>query len=232
MNAPQSTAQVAVQGQAYPSYSPAERVADAVIHGLSVVGSLAAFVTLMIIAAPMQDAGTMACLIIYGLGVTTVFGVSAAYHLIPLPSWKSVLRRLDHAAIFVKIAGTYTPFALVGIGGVWGLGLMGAVWTIAALGVPLKLWAPDKLGRWAVWLYLLQGWLVIFALGPAANALPSETLTLIVIGGALYTIGVGFFLSEKLPFHNAIWHGFVLAASGFMYAAVLTGVAFVQPAVA
>lgn len=206
-------------------YSPSERVADGVIHVAGVFLSLVAVTVLITVTAVYQDGATIASIAIYGFGVFCVFLASAAYHLIDLPDWRWLLRRFDHAAIFLKIAGTYTPFAAISLGGFRGVLLLVAVWGIAAVGAPLKLFAPGRFERIAVWLYLLQGWLVVVMLGPLAAAISTNALIYLICGGVIYTVGVFFFLWEKLPYHNAIWHACVLTASAFMYAAVMSGVA-------
>jgi hemolysin III len=210
----------------FPQYSPGERIADGVVHVCGVAASIVASVILIVVAAGTGDPWVIASVSIYSLGTVAVFVISAAYHLSRPSDLKAILRRLDHAAIFVKIAGTYTPFALVSLGGVWGALLLASVWTIAAVGVPLKLFAPGRIARFALWLYLVQGWLVLGAAWPLSEALQGPELTLMAIGGALYTAGVMFYISENMKFQNAIWHGFVLAASGFMYAAILTSIAW------
>lgn len=215
--------------EVFPHYTAGEKIADGVVHVLGVVASLVAAVILIVVAAGTSDPWVVVSVAIYGLGTVAVFVISAAYHLSRPSMIKAVLRRLDHAAIFVKIAGTYTPFALVSLGGVWGGLLLAVVWTVAAVGVPLKLFAPARIARIAVWLYLAQGWLVLFALWPLSDALDGQSLTLIAIGGGLYTLGVIFYVSENLPYQNAIWHGLVLTASACMYAAVLGGVALGPP---
>lgn len=206
-------------------YSPAERIADGVIHIAGVFLSLVAVTVLITMTAFLQDGATVASIAVYGAGVFIVFLASAAYHLIDLPDWRWLLRRFDHAAIFFKIAGTYTPFAAISLGGLGGSLLLVAVWSIAAVGAPMKLFAPGRFEKIAVWLYLLQGWLVVVMLGPLAAAISTSALVCLICGGVIYTVGVFFFLWERLPYHNAIWHGCVLAASGFMYAAVMSGVA-------
>lgn len=204
-------------------YTINERIADAIIHVLGVVFSIAGVSAMITLAALYKDAATVASIAIYGAGLITVFVTSAAYHMIQSPAWKATLQRLDHAAIFIKIAGTYTPFAVVSIGGWWGVGLLSAVWMIAAVGAPLKLFAPEKIERIAVALYLIQGWMLLFALG--GLKLSTAATTLVITGGLLYTVGVVFHLWRSLPFQNAIWHAFVLAGSSCMYAAILAGIA-------
>ncbi|MEO1330522.1 MAG: hemolysin III family protein [Pseudomonadota bacterium] len=198
-------------------------MADAVVHGLGVAAGLVGLVVLIAVVAPRYDIATGASLWVYGFAMLTVFCFSAAYNLINDPTWTPRLRRLDRAAIYVKIAGTYTPFSAIAIGGGVGAGLLGAAWSIAAIGVPIALFASERLERLTVWLYLAQGWLLVFVLEPISAALPLEALVLLISGGLLYTAGVPFHLWERLPYHNAIWHGFVLAASVCMYAAILSG---------
>ena len=204
--------------------SRAELIADGVVHGLGVVASVVAVTVMIVLASVWQDGWTVLNIAIYGAGVVLVFAVSAIYNLWPPTPAKGVLRRFDHAFIFVKIAGTYTPFAALAIGGATGAALLAAVWGIAAVGVPLKLSGWRRFERISVALYLVQGWLIVIAIGPLRESLDTAPLVLCVSGGVLYTVGVAFYLAERLPFHNAIWHGFVLAASACMYAAVLDAV--------
>lgn len=202
-------------------YSQGERVADGCLHLLGVTASLAAAGTLMILAAHMLPALSLVPLGVYGAGLVAMFACSAAYHLIRKGRTKEIFRRLDHAAIFVMIAGTYTPFALLNMGGAWGIGLVSAVWGIALFGAAAKLILPRAFERISIALYLAQGWAVLVTVKPLAAAVPTLALVLILIGGILYTLGVLFHLWSRLPYHNAIWHGFVLIAAGVHYAAVL-----------
>jgi hemolysin III len=209
----------------FPEYTPGERVADGVIHLVGVVASLAAAATLITIAIlylpPLSTLG----IAVYCTGLVAVFAFSAGYHLVGRPGLKAVLRRFDHAAIYVKIAATYTPFAMVKMGGAAGFGLLGAVWAVGLIGVAAKLFWPSQLVRTSYVLYLAQGWACVAALGPLTAALPARALVLLVLGGALYTVGVAFHLWRSLPYHNAIWHGFVLAGSACHFAAVVDAVA-------
>ena len=138
--------------------------------------------------------------------MVAVFACSAAYHLATDARMKAILRRFDHAAIYVKIAGTYTPFAFVKMGDAVGLALLGVVWAITAFGATAKLLWPERLVRTSYVLYLVQGWAVVAAFGSLVPAISSRVLILLVVGGCLYTVGVVFHLWEKLPYHNAIWH--------------------------
>ena len=211
------------QGNVAPAalYSARELWADGVIHALGVGGALIGFIAMIIVAAPATDVWSLTSLVVYGLGAILVFTLSAVYNLDLAPSRREVMRRLDHAAIFLKIAGTYTPFAIIALDSITAAGLLGVVWLIAAIGVPMKLLAPAKMERVAIWLYLLQGWMVALAFGPLASAISGNALALIIVGGALYTVGVVFFIWRTLPYQNAIWHAFVLIASACMYFAVI-----------
>ncbi len=209
----------------FPEYTLGERVADGCIHAVGVTVSLAAAATLVTLAILYLPPLSTLSIAVYSLGMVAVFCFSAGYHLVGRPGLKSVLRRFDHAAIYVKIAATYTPFALVKLGGVLGFGLLGAVWAVGLFGVAAKLFWPAQLVRTSYVLYLAQGWACVAALEPLAHALPGRALVLLIVGGVLYTTGVVFHLWRSLPYHNAIWHGFVLVASGCHFAAVVDAVA-------
>ena len=204
-----------------PQYTKRERLVDGCIHVISVAASAVAFVALLIIGVRAQATLWGVSLAIYGVALVATFSFSAGYHLIVRPKLKALFRRLDHAAIFIMIAGTYTPFVLIKMNNEWGHILLAIVWSMAAIGVAIKLFAPRYLEGISTPLYLVQGWAVILAWEPLVQAVPGNVATLLVIGGVLYTIGALFHLWNRLPFQNAIWHGFVLAAASIHYAAVL-----------
>jgi hemolysin III len=204
----------------FPRYTYGERVADGALHVIGVTSSLAAATVLAIFAFHHLSSLSFASSVVYGAALVAVFGCSAAYHLISKPRLKAILRRCDHAAIYFKIAGTYTPFALLKIGGTVGVSLLGFVWVISVFGAAVKLLWPEQFVRTSYVLYLGLGWSGIFALDPLALAISPQVLMLLAIGGVLYTIGVVFHFWEKLRYHNAIWHAFVLAASACHFTAV------------
>ena len=208
----------------FPKYTFGERVADGALHAVGVTASLAAATALVIFAFHHLPSLSFYSLTIYGVGLVAVFGFSAAYHLINKPRLKAILRRCDHAAIYLKIAGTYTPFAMLKIGGTLGLGLLGFVWVVSLFGATVKLLWPGQFVKTSYVLYLGLGWSGILALDPLAFALSPQVLILLAAGGCLYTIGVVFHLWENLRYHNAIWHAFVLAASACHFAAVAEAV--------
>jgi hemolysin III len=150
-----------------------------------------------------------------------MLGFSAAYNMWPISSVKWVLRRFDHSAIYLMIAGTYTPFIGQLKDGVASAGLLLGVWLTAIVGVALKLLMPGRFDRMAIALYLMLGWSCVVTYGPISAVLPSASLWLLVAGGLLYSTGVIFHAWRNLRFHNAIWHGFVLAAASCHYWAVL-----------
>lgn len=205
----------------FPDYTIRERVADGCIHIIGVTASLVALTALLVIGVQSKTTLWVVSLTIYGLALVATFSCSAGYNLVVRPKLKEVLRRLDHAAIFLMIAGTYTPFILIKMHDAWGLGLLAVVWAMAILGIAIKLFAPRFLEGLSTALYLVQGWAVIAAWEPLMSALPGRVLTLLMVGGVLYTIGVVFHLWERLPYQNAIWHGFVLSAASCHFAAVI-----------
>jgi len=208
-----------------PEYTIRERIADGCIHVVGVTASLAALTALLIIGVESKTLLWGVSLAIYGLALVATFSCSAGYHLVVRPKLKEILRRFDHAAIFLMIAGTYTPFILIKMNTPWGLGLLAVVWAMAAIGIAIKLFAPRFLDGLSTALYLVQGWAVVAAWEPLMSAMPGRVLTLLVAGGVLYTIGVVFHLWERLPYQNAIWHGFVLSAASCHFAAVIFVVA-------
>ncbi len=205
----------------FPSYTRLEHFADACVHTASLAFSVAATAILLAAAIGTVPAADAAGLIVYCLGLMGMFGASAAYNLVSRHrlELKEFLRRLDHASIFVMIAGSYTPFALT-VGGNTGLWMLIAVWAIAAVGIAVKLFFPRRFDKLSVLLYLAQGWIVLLALGPVMSALPSQALWLLLGGGIVYTLGVPFHLMEWMRFHNVIWHVFVLGGAACQYVAI------------
>jgi hemolysin III len=204
-------------------YSAAERVADVGVHAVGLAASVLG-VAAMMIAARNLPAASVASLAVYGFGLMAVFACSASYHLATEGRRKALLQRFDHAAIYVKIAGTYTPFAAIKMGDAAGLALLAGVWAITAFGATAKLLWPGRLVRTSYVLYLAQGWAIVAAFGPFTASVSGRVLALLVVGGVIYTAGVIFHLWERLPFHNAVWHGFVVVASACHFAAIVDAV--------
>ena len=199
-------------------YSRAERISDAVIHASGVATVLIAVPILITLTALVRgDFTAMFAISVYGLTLVAMILCSALYNLIPHPDWTGLLRRLDHSAIYVKIAGTYTPFTLISGHGGW---LLAGLWGAALAGIGIKIVSPDRFRILTLALYLGMGWAGLVAGGTFFATLSTPVIVLIFFGGLLYTAGVVFYLFERLPFHYTIWHVFVLAASLVFYAAV------------
>lgn len=202
-------------------YDRAEILADGIIHVLGIAFGLAAVAVLVVLAAREADPLEMTSVLIYGGGLLSVLVISAVYNLWPVSPAKWILRRLDHSAIYLLIAGTYTPFITQMKGGIESMLLLGGVWGTSLLGIGLKLFFPGRFDRLSIALYLLISWSGVMAYETVSAILPSSTLWLLAIGGILYTTGVVFHLWQRLRFQNAIWHAFVLAAAACHYGAVL-----------
>ena len=195
-------------------YSPGEIRADALVHGTGIVASIAGCIILL------AHAGVSWILAAYVFGLLAMMIFSAAYNLTPPSQLKWLLRRFDHSAIYLLIAGTYTPLLpyLPDATQSWTLGLI--TWFGAAFGVVVKFLFPGRFDRLAILVYLALGWVGVTAAGTFTQVLPPPVMKLIVAGGLLYTAGVAFYIWERLKFHNAIWHGFVAAAAACHFAAI------------
>lgn len=197
-------------------YSRAEYVSDVAVHLTGLVVVAAAVPALFFLASPAEGLpGHRGAALVYGLCFAAMIICSAVYNAFPKHDWVWLFRRLDHSAIYLKIAGTYTAFVLVaGQGFVLAAGL----WAVAATGISLKLIAPHRWRMTSIVLYLAMGWSAVLLGWGLFTALPGPVIALVATGGSLYTVGVLFHLWDRLPFHNTIWHVFVLAASLAIYA--------------
>ena len=202
----------------YP-YSARETFADGTVHVAGISFAITGAVVLILYAAESLSAGQITALSIYGGVVIFSFVVSALYHLSPFEGARRVLRRLDHAAIYLKIAGTYTPLVVL-IGGFFSYTVLGFVWTLAALGAIARLSGVQIPHPVGTGLYLALGWASVVLIWPMAQTLPWASTALIVAGGCLYTAGALFYLREDAAYLNATWHSFVLAASSCFFAAI------------
>lgn len=200
-------------------YARAERISDAAVHVAGLVCALVATSVLITLAAVwFGDRDTVLATTIYSASLITMLTCSAIYHLVPAPAWKDRLRRLDQSAIYMKIAGTYTPFSVLATGSTGAF--LAGVWSAAIAGAAAIVFGPKWLRRPSLVLYLGIGWAGAVAGGPLFDDLSWAGFVLILTAGCLYTIGICFFLWERLPFHTTIWHVFVLTASALVYSAV------------
>lgn len=203
-----------------------EKLVDGWVHGVALGLFTLAVGAAFGLAIWRGGLGMASAVAIYAVCVMTMIGCSMAYNLVENRKRKALLRRFDHAAIFLMIAGTYTPFTTLRFEGAWAITMTALVWGIAALGIAGKLFLPGLSKKIWIVLYVALGWLVLAATGPLIENVPLAAIILLAIGGLLYTVGVPFYISERLPFRRAIWHSFVMVAAGAHYAAVLTGVVF------
>jgi hemolysin III len=203
------------------AYDKNELIADGIVHAVGVMLGIVSIIALVILAAPVVGAWEFTSILVYGAGLLTVLTVSALYNLWPVSPVKWSLRRFDHSAIYLLIAGTYTPFITQMKANVESSLLLVGVWLTSMIGIALKLKFPGRFDRLSILLYLLLSWSGVMAYESVFGALPASTLWLLAIGGILYTIGVLFHLWEGLRFQNAIWHTFVLVAAACHYTAVL-----------
>jgi hemolysin III len=207
-------------GQISWDYDRTEIIADGVVHAIGVSLGLIGAVTIVVMAVKIEGIN-LAPILVYVIGLVTMLAFSAAYNMWPVSPVKWVLRRFDHSAVYLLIAGTYTPF-LAQMKNALASGSLGiGVWLSAAVGMALKLALPGRFDRLAIILCLLLGWSGIVAYDSLASAIPSSSLWLLAIGGVLYSLGTLFHVWQRLRFQNAIWHVFVLLAAGCHYSAVL-----------
>jgi hemolysin III len=200
-------------------YTIAEHRVDAVIH---VVGILFAINACAWLLAHISGANALIVSVsVYCAGLLAMIGMSAAYNLTPYqhPS-KLVLRRLDHSAIFIMIAATYTPFAVNRLGHPMGTAILIAIWVGATAGVIFKILFPRRFETASLALYIGMGWLIVTALKPLFASVATVDLWLLLGGGVVYSVGIAFYVIERIPFHKAIWHAFVLVAAILQFAAI------------
>jgi len=203
-------------------YSRAEMIADGIVHAVGIVLAIAAGSTLLALAAFHAGPGEYIAVAFYVVSLLTVLSVSLTYNLWPVTSpAKWILRRFDHAAIYLLIAATYTPFLAQLDGSPLALPMIVLVWTAAVTGIAIKVFLPGRFDHLAIVFYLAIGWSGIVLVKPLVATLPTTSIALIVAGGIVYSCGVIFFAWKGLRFHNAVWHGFVITGAGLHLAAMV-----------
>lgn len=202
------------------TYTEREELANSLTHGLGAVLSVAGLVLMVVFAGRHGDAWHVVSTAIFGTTLVLLYTASTLYHSLRGEQLKVLLRKFDHAAIFLLIAGSYTPFVLVTLRGPWGWSLFGVVWVLAVAGVTIKFWLAGRFQLVSTLIYVAMGWLVMVAIKPLVAALPAGGVKLLVAGGLCYTGGAVFYLWKRLPYHHAIWHLWVLAGSACHWAAV------------
>lgn len=201
-----------------------ELVADGIVHAVGIVAGTIGSVVLIWIAAMHHSYVEVIAVSIYAAGMILMFSCSALYNFARKSRHRELFRRFDHSGIFLMIAGTYTPFTLLMLSGRLAIVLMVIVWSIALIGVVIKLFWPKRLEGVTTGLYIAMGWVGIIAIEPLTLSTSMVVLLLLALGGLLYMAGVIFHLWERLPYQNAIWHGFVVVAAATHYGAILTSI--------
>ena len=202
-----------------PPHSLREEIANALTHGVGALVSLGAGAVLVTLTALWGDGWQLAGAIVFSIALLLLYVASTLYHAITHPVAKARLKVFDHCAIYLLIAGTYTPFTLVGLRGPWGWGMFTMIWTLALAGVVFKLFYTGRFKLISTLLYIAMGWIVVIAIGPMVKALDLWIVVWLFSGGVAYTVGTLFYLSRR-PYSHAIWHAFVITGSVCHFVAV------------
>ncbi len=204
-----------------PEYSVSEEIAHTITHGVGALLSIAGLAILVAFASIHGNVWHIVSSSIYGATLIILYSASTLYHGVSHPRAKSILQQFDHAAIYLLIAGTYTPFLLVSLRGVWGWSLFGVIWSIAIFGMVTEFVSAKRFEKLSLWLYLGLGWIVVLAIKPMLASVAPGGLLLLLLGGLSYSLGVIFYVREQMAYSHAIWHLFVLAGSVFHFFSIL-----------
>ncbi len=205
-----------------PFYSVQEEIANSVTHGVGAGLAIAGLAVLVVLAVRYGDPWQIVSVSIFGASLVILYSASTLYHAVQQPRLKSVLRKLDHASIYLLIAGTYTPFLLISLRGPTGWTLLAVVWIMATLGVLWKMFFTGRFEVIATIVYILMGWMGVVAVRDMLANVPPAGILFLFAGGIVYTLGVIFYAIEKIPYNHAVWHLFVLGGSICHFAAVFT----------
>jgi len=207
-----------------------DEIASALTHGLGALLALAGSAVLITLAAIHGDGWQLGASIVFGVTLLLLYTASTLYHAIQHPVAKGRLKVFDHCAIYLLIAGTYTPFTLIGLRGPWGWGLFIAIWTLAFAGVVFKLFYTGRFKLLSTIIYIAMGWLVVVAIKPLLTSVDLVTLGWMLAGGLFYTLGTFFYHRESIRYSHAIWHLFVIGGSVCHFVAVTQHVLSPRPA--
>lgn len=211
----------------HSSYKLSEEIINALTHGAGALFAIVALVLMVVRAAQLGDGGAIASVSIYGASMILLFLVSTIYHAVWHQQARGWLKVLDHSAIYLLIAGTYTPFIILGLSGSFRISMLVMIWALAALGILFKFLFIHRFKKLALVTYLGMGWLSILILKPLMASMPASGLWMLALGGLVYSLGVVFYVAKSLPYSHAVWHLFVLAGAACHFVAVY---AFVLPA--
>lgn len=202
-------------------YSVNEEILHTITHGIGILMSIAGLAILVAFASTNGDSWHVVTSSIYGATLIMLYSASTLYHGIPHSRAKQLLQQFDHAAIYLLIAGTYTPFLLVNLRQDWGWWLFSVIWVVAIIGVIFEFCDCKPFKRISLWLYLSMGWMIVVAINPMLQNVSTGGLVLLLAGGLAYTAGAYFYVKEQIPYHHVIWHVFVLAGSILHYFSIL-----------
>jgi hemolysin III len=190
-----------------------QELANALTHGVGVLAALAGGAVLVTLASLRGDPWKIVGAAVFTATLVLLYAASTLYHAVPWPRAKGRLKVLDHASIYLLIAGTYTPFTLGGMRGGWGWSLFGVIWGLAVAGVVFKLFSAGRFRRVSTGIYIAMGWLILIAVGPMVRSLPPVVIGWLLAGGLAYTLGTVFYHNRRFTYSHAVWHLFVLAGS-------------------
>ena len=198
-----------------------EELANGITHGIGLALSVVGLIVLVVLSILRGNAWHIAGCTTFGVTLVLLYAASTMYHSFRSPRFKRILKILDHTAIYLLIAGTYTPFTLVNLRGFWGWTLFGLVWGLSVFGILWKLFHVDRFQIVSTLVYVAMGWLVLIAIKPVMSAVPLSGMAWLFAGGLFYTVGILFFAWKRVPYNHAIWHVFVMAGSICHYFAVM-----------
>jgi hemolysin III len=194
-------------------YPLGEEIANAITHGLGAAGSVAALILMLVYSVRSGDPYKIGSSVTFGVSLVFLYLASTLYHSLTPAKAKRVFKVLDHAGVYLLIAGTYTPFTLVTLRGTWGWSIFAAIWTLAVAGIATEAFWVDR-PRWlSAAVYVGMGWMVVVAFGPLVASLPTGGLALLVAGGLAYTVGTVFYIFKRIPYFHAVWHLWVIGGS-------------------
>ena len=197
-----------------------EELYNVITHGLGVILSVVALILMIYYSAISGSGIAIASSLVFGISLILLYSASTVYHAVYKLKWKKICQRIDHLSIYLLIAGTYTPIALLGLKGAWGWSMFGVIWGMALIGFIFKFSPLRNNEKISLSLYALMGWAAIIAIKPMIENLSTSALTLIIIGGLCYTLGIYFYAKDRKPFYHPIWHLFVLGGSIMHFCAV------------
>ena len=198
-----------------------EEIANSLTHGAGLIASIIALPVLVVRAQISEGPYALASAIVYGSTLVLLYAASTIYHALPISTGKQFFRVIDHSAIYLLIAGTYTPFALGPLRGPWGWSLLGVSWGLAVIGIVSRLMSGFRLRHASTVLYLVMGWMIVVAVKPMVQNIPTKGLLWIAAGGIAYTGGVAFYKMTDVRYAHSVWHVFVAAGSACHFIAVL-----------